>query len=65
MLLAYCNCLGIRGQQWMLLWPPLLTADEQFVESTSSGRIKLALLLFHPLTLNLGKALLPNPFLRD
>jgi hypothetical protein len=64
MLLAYCYCLGTRRRQWMLLWPPLLTAGEQFVEGTSSGRIKLTTLLFQRLKLNPGKALLPSPFQR-
>jgi hypothetical protein len=45
-------------------WPPLLMAGEQFVESTSSGRIKLTMPLFYRFTLNPGKALLKNPFQR-
>jgi hypothetical protein len=45
-------------------WPPLLMAGKQFVESTSSGRIKLTTPLFYRFTLNTGKALLNNPFQR-
>jgi hypothetical protein len=48
----------------MLLWPPLLTAGERFVKSTSSGRIELTTPLFYRFTLNPGKALLPNPYQR-
>jgi hypothetical protein len=48
----------------MPLWPPLSTAGKQFVESTSSGRIKLTTPLFYRFTINPGKALLTNPFQR-
>jgi hypothetical protein len=48
----------------MLLWPPLSKSDERFVESTSSGRVKLTTPLFNHFTLNPGKALLTNPFQR-
>jgi hypothetical protein len=33
--------MGARHQQWMLFWPPFLTAGKQFVENTSGHRIKL------------------------
>jgi hypothetical protein len=39
-------------------------AGKQFVESTSSGRIKLTTPLFYCFTLNPGKVLLNNPFQR-
>jgi hypothetical protein len=49
----------------MPLCSPLLMAGKRFVESTSSGRIKLTTPLFQRLTLNPGKALLPNLFQKN
>jgi hypothetical protein len=55
---------GACRQRWKPLWPPLLIAGKQFVESISCGRIELNTPLFQHLTLNPGKALLLNPFQR-
>ncbi len=54
--------MGARRRQWMPFWPPFLTVGKQFVENTSSSRIKLTTPLFYCFTLNLAKAPLANPF---
>ncbi len=46
------------------LTPPLSTTGNQFVKSTSIGRIKVTTPLFYCFTLNPGKALLNNPIQR-
>jgi hypothetical protein len=50
---------------WMPFWPPFSMACEQFVENTSSSRIKLIKQLFYRFILNQSKEFLPNPFRRN
>ena len=68
-------CLLVCYQPIHIIWAPavddgcrfghhFLMAGEQFVENTSSSRIKLIMRLFYPFILNQDKALLPNPFQR-
>jgi hypothetical protein len=38
--------MGARHRQWVPFWPPFLMAGEQFIENTSSTRIKLITRLF-------------------
>jgi hypothetical protein len=54
--------MGARQQQWMPFWTPFLMAGEQFVEITSSHRIKLITWLFYQIRLNSTTVLLANSF---
>jgi hypothetical protein len=64
MLSTYLYNMGARCWWWMPFWPPFLMACEQFIENTSSGRIRFSKRLFNCFIQNQAKEFLPNTFQR-